>query len=128
MIHITFEVEDVVRKVRELAEEAPDFVYTKGPTHIDGIWNGGCKYAPDEQNPKGCIIGAALSALGVDTAGGGFDAFEGLGVTALLRRIHLEPSEHQGRWLERVQGHQDSGNTWGAAVAFADTFGRPEDE
>lgn len=136
-------VDDVVREVRKLATEQPDFNY-KGQ---EGVDNGGmsCSYLAGMTSTqykdselsesgltyseartqgilgKGCIVGQALTSLGVPA-----DAlykFEGMVADYTVGSItgHSEESV-SGKllWLLEVQNSQDVGNPWGSAVEYAD--------
>ena len=56
----------LVADVRAFAKLAPDFKYTHNTdTDDDGTFSSVCSYPPDEYNPLGCIVGAALREQGV---------------------------------------------------------------
>jgi hypothetical protein len=109
---VTGPLQKLEKAVRKLAKANPDFVYTTaGDTDS-------CLYAPDERNPKGCIIGAALAAIGLPT---GFK-HEGLPAESVINDL-LAPdvfSYEQTRWFSDVQVAQDEQKPWAAAVAEAD--------
>jgi hypothetical protein len=100
------------KAVRKLAKANPDFVYTTEDEESR------CFYRPDEKNPKGCIIGAALAAIGLPT---GFN-HEGLPAESVINDL-LAPdvfSYEQTRWFSDVQVVQDEQKPWAEAVADAD--------
>lgn len=47
-------IDDVISTVKQIAIEIPDYLYT-----------GFCEYAPNTDNPHGCIFGYALQRLGI---------------------------------------------------------------
>lgn len=105
---------DVVAKVRELAEDSPDYIY-------QAVY-GFCKnYHIDEDgNPiegSGCIVGQALHEVGFSYAeipqtANALKALNYLGLTS--------EGSREDNWLETVQSYQDNGYRWGAAVEAAD--------
>lgn len=136
-------VDDVVQEVRKLATEQPDFNYKDQA----GVDNGGmsCSYLAGMSSTqykdselsesgltyseartqgilgKGCIVGQALTSLGVPA-----DAlykFEGMGADYVVGS-NVEPSDSHNYsklvWLLEVQNSQDMGNPWGSAVEYAD--------
>ena len=138
-------VDDVVREVRKLATKQPDFNY-KDQAGVDN-WGMSCSYLAGMSSTqykdselsesgltyseartqgilgKGCIVGQALTSLGVPA-----DAlyeFEGMGADYTVGSItgHSEESV-SGKllWLLEVQNSQDVGNPWGSAVEYADTL------
>lgn len=111
---MTVERKAVEAEVRRLAAEHPTRVYDRGL----GRSEAGCSYNPDERNPDGCIIGAALRACGVDTSSlrGTIDqiGFGIFGGTTALSDMSLN------RWFDGVQFAQDIGATWGDAVRVTD--------
>lgn len=106
----------LVADVRAFAKLAPDFRYTPiVGAGYGGTWSSRCSYAPDEHNPLGCIVGAALREQGVVP-----------GQPREIRTLFNEPTHvHQYRivqWLAEVQWEQDHGSTWRDAVAAANKF------
>lgn len=104
----TLNLDQLVADVRKHAEREPD-----------GIAQ--CKYFYPGSTPC-CIVGHAMfdqgltrSALSATAAGGpqnekGIDSLIGCSID----------DAPKVQWLTLVQGHQDSGNSWGEAVAYAD--------
>lgn len=112
-------VEQIVEKVRAYAEAYPDFVYT--PDTRRNIV-GACTYAPNEPNPCGCIVGAALVAVGLEYS----CEWEGRPALTLIDWLYMKrdwvpPTVAGGAgWLDCVQEMQDVGDSWGVAVRGAD--------
>lgn len=125
-------VAQVVEAVRKLAEERPDFAYWDQPERkawlkANGIDNGFARcsylgaYAPRNAfdggseasyEGEGCIVGQALSSLGVSDAD--LRSIEGEGAGFLPMR------GGRSAWLIDVQVKQDAGLSWSDAVKHAD--------
>lgn len=119
-------LEPMVREVRRLAAERPDFVYEDQP---DSLGAGVCFYygADGKGGGTGCIIGEAAKALGASPAtlqcmDDSVDFGDVLAIALDIPPfIDDTQGEHEARrWLATVQGYQDSGMDWGSAVAKAD--------
>lgn len=110
-------VDELVSKVREVAKENPTFVYTKKPHDDQSFSAGGCEYTPDKMNPYGCIIGAGLLKMGIDTTQPPWNDNEPIDTI-----LEGEAFTHykQVKWLHVVQDCQDNGHPWGQAVETAD--------
>ena len=106
----------LVADVRAFAKLAPDFKYTHVAVRDeDGTMSSTCTYKPDEHNPLGCIVGAALREQGVVP---GHDR-------SIRTLFNVHTQTHQYRlvcWLAEVQWEQDHGATWRDAVASANKF------
>lgn len=98
----------VEAEIRRLAEESPDFVYKESSCDKPS-----CIYKPTEENPKGCIIGAALTNLGHKYE----DRWEGLPAQILLEALDVDADFV---WVDMVQRLQDNGRSWKEALAGAD--------
>lgn len=109
----------VSREVRRLAEENPDYVCPEGF----------CTYTSEGQGS--CIVGQAFLNLGTayeivhgwDFSAGGFPE----GISLILRDLSEdygmfagEDVEYWGKFLSRVQVHQDMKVPWGLAVSKAE--------
>lgn len=104
--------DDVVRTLRKLASERPDFVYQPP--------KGECLYSHGSQ--PGCIVGHVVAELlpqinlsdldnDPDQEGTGvFDAFGRNGIEASVRTLEV---------LSRAQARQDAGSPWKKAVEAA---------
>lgn len=107
-------VEQLRAAVRAQAAEDPDRVYVKelGDT---------CLYEPTVLNSKGCIVGAALTALGVPPER--LPGLPGWGTQSVQFKLSplVEPAATDDRWTMEVQCRQDDGMTWADAVHAADT-------
>lgn len=125
---MTFTVQDLAAKVRELAAENPDYIYQPPKGTI------GCKNAEktaDGEWVGSCIVGRALIALGInprwfEDAGYNGSSF-GTVFDALQRAWLMEPEDvtieeaDPYLFVQRVQSHQDTGNTrWAECVRIAD--------
>lgn len=97
---------DLVKAVRELAEETPDFVYEPPGNHCVNIYEG-----------KGsCIAGRAYVKAGIPVA----DIPYSLAVPSAVGVMGVVASMPEIDWLLTVQSAQDNGTPWGEAVAEAD--------
>lgn len=133
MNDFVFDPEAVAAKVREIAAAEPDFKYHKK-------YGNDCKYVVDGQGA--CIIGRALVDLGCppdffcQQLPPGFYGetsptlynnanIHNLAGTA-FPRMAFQSDSFSGavRWLSSVQDSQDSGATWGEAVAHADRYSK----
>lgn len=113
-------------EVRRIAREDPEHIYEPPPETIDeyGAMRGGdCSYLPDDNNPQGCLIGAALRAVGVTPT----EDFEGNAANQVIEDIlaTIEVTiegrfEDKVEWFRLVQSAQDEGTAWGKAVEHAD--------
>lgn len=112
--------ESLVRAVRELAAENPDYVYVNGVGKVAGAYGASCFYVhhKDGALAGGCLIGQAAIRSGVP-----------IGVVATWDDAdqadakHVLPgavSDRVREWANWVQYSQDAGKTWGTAVSFAD--------
>lgn len=121
-------VENVVREVRMLATEQPDFIYTSQPERAElSPSTGQCSYLGAVQYQPGghaCIVGLILTRLGVpnetlqhlegDGASGVVCTLTGVGLSRDATSTPLMT------WLDDVQAKQDWGMSWAEAVAHAD--------
>lgn len=107
-------------QVLKLAEENPDFVYLdQGFEDVIG-----CSYLgaslEDHTEGVGCIMGQAMTALGVSDDD--LYAWEGLPIGTILNKPGLFSDvkdcsfERKTLFFERVQSSQDMGVAWGLAV------------
>lgn len=123
----------VIEQVRALAKAEPDFRYDAQPERPEGTI--GCSYVAaglhiDEG--RGCIIGQALMANGVpkeELRRIETDLEMGASVNTLIERQpgwfeHLPVHSYETSWLTRVQEAQDTGSTWGQAVAEGEAYAK----
>ena len=113
-VSVPFTLDDVVSKVREVAAERPDFVYSS-PNPDNCLYRHG-----ENREEPGCIIGQALDRLGYVVP----QAWEGSNAEALMDHIY-DLSQHddvRASWLRYVQGEQDRAKPWGEAVSEADRY------
>lgn len=103
--------EKLVEAVREIAAEYPD------TTYIRDKYDQPCAYTPDERNPMGCIIGAALSRLGVDVT---LYPWKDNGAIEEMLDIQGIELSFTTEWLTKIQELQDNGTPWKKAVEEAD--------
>lgn len=118
---------DLIREVRAVASERPDFVYAEQEGYSPTT---GCSYlgaAIGNADGEGCIMGQALGRLEFDMEALG--AWEedrtgkpggGTGVRSLLERFGIPAERNESGWLGLVLGKQDHGGSWSEAVAVAD--------
>ena len=136
-------VDDVVQEVRKLATKYPDFNYK----NQEGVDNGGmsCSYLAGMTSTqykdsalsksgltynearskgilgKGCIVGQALTRLGVPDEA--LYEYEHMGADYAVGS-NVEPSDSHNYnklvWLLVVQSLQDEGNNWAESVLRAD--------
>ena len=113
----------LIDKVRGLASANPLFTY-QGPKIKEEVGNTmSCSYLPDDLNPQGCIMGAALTEMGATRKM--LESIEGNGVIVIFDEpqwgeITEELDEDDSRWLQLVQRAQDVGLRWEVAVTYAD--------
>lgn len=126
-------VQQIINKVREIAERLPDYVYQK-PTQETK-----CEYKPSIFNPYGCIFGLAFRELGVpvDHIGGSIvsNVINSLMEKGKVEGEHIwqemvgEELKPEVKWCDTVQAYQDGRKgpgfeppryTWWDAVKKAD--------
>ena len=110
------------RKIEELVDESPDFVY-EPPTGPGGT----CFYTHADGTP-GCLVGRALHALGLVIPWGvpenSFDT-----ATGLYALGYITGDRADAAWASSVQFYQDKGHTWAEALEMGnDGFGPEDDE
>lgn len=118
-------LEPMVREVRRLAAERPDFVYIAQPEHGTAE----CYYygADGKGNGTGCIIGEASKALGASREilqymDRSRSLEQALGFALRRLNVNMMPDERDAlQWLGFVQGNQDMGMSWSEAVEEADS-------
>jgi hypothetical protein len=122
-------LDQLVAKTREIAAAQPKKVYQRLDVfgnHNDALPN--CVYVeemPGGQLIPSCILGHAFVDLGVDpevlkTENLNEDDQE---IVAVLMDLGYEFDRYEDErvaWLRSVQGSQDIGTAWGAAVSEAD--------
>ena len=123
----TVNLDTVIANVRALAEAFPLRIY-RSPANATS-----CQYRPSKQDDgkfSGCIIGEALRASGISTAGldkqvprSPAEAPKGTGIAAHLLHRGFDTNDTRVMWLKRVQGAQDIGAMWRDAVRSADAQG-----
>lgn len=117
------DLDDVIKKVRELARKRRDVVYDS---------DGACSYARGRcsDGTKGCIFGQVFEALGTPIS---YEMADRLGA---IQNILDDDDEHSARsylkvrktsitkkkldWCSVVQVKQDAHIPWGEAVKYAD--------
>lgn len=109
----TYTARDLELAVRRQAGADPDRVY-----YMSGPYSK-CVYEPTPNNPKGCIVGAALRSLG-EPITGGEDVTTLLYETSILK-CFLSKDKHlkSAAFLHDVQMNQDSGYAWAEAISEA---------
>lgn len=118
----TFTLQELELKIRELAEEKPDFVYISTSAYHDP---GACKYTSG-QNCGGCIMGQAIIALQPELIDllRHCDLFYGVSIADVLHQLFHDWFIGRGlyalRWFKEVQSNQDKKMRWKEAVKNAD--------
>lgn len=133
-----------VAAVRRLASASPDHIYRQTtPDDVQGavrsaVTNlGGCLYSDLGMEP--CILGRAMVECGVEMETlrkADLDCWGGIGDAIGADYITLTNADrvegiHWVRlteWLGNVQGAQDSGSPWSAAILRADSYEQAEAE
>lgn len=127
--HYTFAPSDVTKRVREIAQANPDFVYTEQPGA-----KGGCSYlGADVETPdvgQACIVGQALQDMGVSrehlekaNMSSAYIVIPWLLGHKMAARAIDNFSEEESieiRRLNLIQFNQDEGHSWSNAVYIAD--------
>lgn len=118
-------IDELIGKVREIASEEPEFRYRNSPDLVAS-----CSYFGPIGGVEGsgCIVGRALIALDVDMSK--VREWENdpkcstpIGELLYERVVDVdfkEDDEDKVLWLDRVQRCQDTGDTWGDSVTYAD--------
>lgn len=115
-----FTAEQLVKEVKELAEQNPDFVYSGSD---DG--GGWCFYTKSIDSQEcGCIIGQGILKLQPNLRSYLQQAEAGLipDVSCLLINLGINYLAESKRlsWLKSVQYSQDRGLSWGDSIHAAD--------
>lgn len=123
-------LEAIVEAVRTVAAEQPNYVYAKP------LGSGGCaSYAPDERNPCGCLVGAAMRSI--DYTEMDANRYEHEAAISMLRSVLRHPQivmnedlaspiESVSRcakalkFMDWAQFENDSGRPWIECVNRAD--------
>jgi hypothetical protein len=113
-------IDDLIKEVRRLAAEKPDYVYPINDADFQESGAGiACWYqAPGKTR---CIFGQALANLGVTLP---YNA-EGQRIRLVIAGSDLvtynpRSDTEKIHWCTGVQNAQDRGKTWGQAIADAD--------
>ncbi len=109
-------VEALIRRVRELAREKPDFIYPKNVTSEGPS----CVYNAHEDGRPPCIFGQAFIDLGEPV-----DEPSGEAAGAIWSVCHVKGIAHTQRqryWMVEMQSAQDCKIPWGEAMRQADTW------
>lgn len=106
-------------------DRGPEFVYRDEKGEVGGC----CKYWHTSTNSPGCIVGLALSDVGVvpdsliriDNHDGGELSAESLPTHRLSTAANetVKVTEDAARRFQRAQDMQDAGAPWGSAVEHA---------
>lgn len=108
-------IEDLINRVREIAERSPSYVYPVPPR--------GCSYThfKDGDPTWPCIFGQAFLELGVEESElQVYNDGVAKSITAILRFQGIKRTKQQELWCGSVQGDQDTGRMWGRAIENAD--------
>lgn len=109
--------EQALERVRPLVEANPEFIYTpEGGSGLSAA--GACTYFHSDGKP-GCLVGQAfpeeLAAVGVDPDSGRNTE----GIFVLIREGLFSATPKAAEFLTALQRRQDTGSTWGDALAYA---------
>lgn len=116
----------IIQAVRDIAAARPDFQYTEqeGYESLKG-----CSYIsvrPGSTQGEGCIIGQALSKVGIELDAVKKQEFNTTSSPAVDTLATEFPEWFEGcgdneiNWLTIVQERQDNGERWATAVESAD--------
>ena len=100
-------IKKLIKEVRRIASENPDFVYLKGDE--------GCTYSGNQ-----CIFGIALNKLHPDVDLSKYDECGGIVINMVLDDLFYEDSMVHLNWCVTVQAEQDLGNSWSECIRTAD--------
>lgn len=121
MMKANFTIEQLIQKVRDLAEQNPDFVYCQIVKEKEK--NFGCYYATSGNDPdKGCIFGQAILDLQPDLKDNLIkidNNFSVPRIKELLEEFKVDFTQNQVRWCNAVQNQQDECKKWKIAVEIA---------
>lgn len=112
---------DLIREVRIVASERPDFTYVDQPDN-----DGSCSYfgqSTDDHSGEPCIIGQAFKRLGYEPEGlRQAELSDGVNpnISMVIRDYGIPASTPEAVWLGLAQRMQDRGSDWGTAVAAAE--------
>lgn len=108
-------VTEVEKEVRRLAKAFPYFQYVPPLGE-----HSACQYLDEQDGEQvgSCIVGQALVNLGVDKEK--LLKQEGLPAYTALANLCEEDDKDAQEWIDLVQGRQDVGQSWEAAVYKAD--------
>ncbi len=122
---VNFTISDLIKEVRRLANENPDFVYPEFKKPHNGRT---CSYLKSEKSDVGCIFGQAILNIQPDLKEFliHFDCEVDSGIKKCLQTLfpdidltYPSTSREQLDWCEKVQDEQDRGSTWGEAIKIA---------
>jgi hypothetical protein len=116
--------EQFLDAIRAVVAEDPERIYER-PEHMEARYEGACYYvhtdARDERKLfPGCVIGQALHRLGVPLES--LRDYEGENATAVVTAFMPNVSFDARNYACTVQSRQDTANTWGDALAYADNL------
>ena len=100
----------IIAEVRRVAAERPDYVY---PSQY------GCSYLNDCGGPS-CLVGHALWNRNLIRDGWEGDSWGDSSIHNVIIQEGWQLEIGEIDWLSRVQDAQDSGYSWGHAIARAD--------
>lgn len=99
---------ELVRLIRTMVSERPGIRYKHEK----------CEYGLGlcSDNTLGCIFGQALTRMNWDILNPRDDRT----ISQVLEAIGYPPHDSMVRWCRAAQSQQDTGETWGDCVAYAD--------
>ncbi len=127
-----FTINQLIQKVRDLANENPDYVYQK--IEINKFQSafglsaqGSCSYVKSN-NPgnedKGCLLGQAILSLQPDLKS---ELEIPYSISTILSGIGLGGNQYARKWCVAVQQYQDNKRTWEQSVNYADSLEKQEE-
>lgn len=124
---------DLVREVKRLVAENPDFVYMNGGAYDSNEDVPTCSYVTGD-NGQGCIFGQALINLGVDKEELSYWEQFNSGETSIADLLDHhgrggQPLKYENegygsityRSFETLQKHQDMGRTWKESLRITES-------
>lgn len=104
----------LIRTVRELAAEKPNFLYKSKNDNR-------CYYLSQGSQYPGCIFGQALLKMGYTSDDlAKFDDDLGVDIENVCKALDIYLTAEERDWCSIVQTGQDNGDTWRKAIEYAD--------
>lgn len=119
---MSINTKDLIAEVRKVAESNPNYVYYGEKAQNMGAF--GCSYLADafgDRDGQPCLIGQALRNLKITVP----KSHEHTDIASLLKECEIDvviSDSEDVKWLQRAQGRQDSGYSWGQAIHYANNL------